>query len=143
MRVPVQTSLGIAVILIVAGEVPDDERLVATAGEEHVRAARQISDQPIELSIEAGQSPRTFPTRLPDWSPSHYDPRGSHASPIAPPCWASGRFEIGGSGASQRQAGGSCLLVGYLQQKSRGRATGRDRRQALGLALVMGKARKP
>ena len=36
--VAVQTPLGVAVRGLVAGEVPDDERLVARAGEEHVGA---------------------------------------------------------------------------------------------------------
>jgi hypothetical protein len=34
----VQTPLGVAVRGLVAGQVPDDERLVARAGEEHVGA---------------------------------------------------------------------------------------------------------
>ena len=33
----VEAALGVSVVRVVAGEVPDDERLVAAAGEEHVR----------------------------------------------------------------------------------------------------------
>lgn len=40
MGVAVEAALGIAVRGLVAGQVPDDERLVARAGEEHVRAGR-------------------------------------------------------------------------------------------------------
>jgi hypothetical protein len=42
MRVTVQTPLGVAVCGLVAGQVPDDERLVARAREEHVGAARTL-----------------------------------------------------------------------------------------------------
>lgn len=37
VRVAVEAPLGVAVVRVVAGEVPDDERLVTAAGEEHVR----------------------------------------------------------------------------------------------------------
>ena len=37
MRVAVEAPLGVPVVRVVAGEVPDDERLVTAAGEEHVR----------------------------------------------------------------------------------------------------------
>ena len=40
MRVTVEASLGVAVRGLVAGKVPDDERLVATSREKHVRAGR-------------------------------------------------------------------------------------------------------
>ena len=43
VRVPVQTSLGIPIVLIVTSQIPDDERLITTAGEEHVRAAVDTS----------------------------------------------------------------------------------------------------
>lgn len=36
MRVTVQRSLGVSVGALVAGQVPDDESLVARTGEEHV-----------------------------------------------------------------------------------------------------------
>jgi hypothetical protein len=39
--VAVQTPLGVAVRGLVAGQVPDDERLVARAGQEHVGAGRK------------------------------------------------------------------------------------------------------
>ena len=38
MGVPLQAALGITVGLLVAGEVPDDQGLVATAREQHVGA---------------------------------------------------------------------------------------------------------
>lgn len=38
--VAVEAPLGVAVRGLVAGQVPDDERLVARAGEKHVRAGR-------------------------------------------------------------------------------------------------------
>jgi len=36
MRVAVQASFWVAVVLVVAGEVPNDEGFVPAAGEEHV-----------------------------------------------------------------------------------------------------------
>ena len=39
MRVAVQAALGITVVLVVAGQVPDDERLVTAARKEHVGAS--------------------------------------------------------------------------------------------------------
>jgi hypothetical protein len=41
VRVAVQTALRVAVRRLVAGEVPDDERLVPGCGQEHVRAGRK------------------------------------------------------------------------------------------------------
>jgi hypothetical protein len=40
VRVAVEAAFGVAVRRLVARQVPDDERLVARAREEHVRAAR-------------------------------------------------------------------------------------------------------
>ena len=39
MRVTVKTSFGVAVVLVVAGEVPDDESLVTATREKHIWAA--------------------------------------------------------------------------------------------------------
>lgn len=36
-----ERSLGVAVLGLVTGEVPDDQSLVSASGEEHVGAARQ------------------------------------------------------------------------------------------------------
>lgn len=41
MGVAVQAPLGVAVRGLVAGQVPDDERLVARAGKEHVGAGQE------------------------------------------------------------------------------------------------------
>ena len=41
MRVPVETSLGVAVVLVIAGQVPDDEGLVTASRKKHV-GTRQI-----------------------------------------------------------------------------------------------------
>ena len=41
MRVTLQTALGVTVGLLVAGKVPDDQVLVATAREQHVGAKLQ------------------------------------------------------------------------------------------------------
>ena len=41
--VTVEAALGVAVGLLVAGEVPDDERLVARTGQKHVRAVRRLA----------------------------------------------------------------------------------------------------
>ena len=38
VRVTLQGSLGVAILRLVAGEVPDDEGLVSARGEEHVGA---------------------------------------------------------------------------------------------------------
>lgn len=38
VRVSVEAPLGVSVRGLVAGEVPDDQRLVAGSGQEHVRA---------------------------------------------------------------------------------------------------------
>ena len=38
MRVTLEAALGVTVGLLVAGKVPDDQRLVATAREQHVGA---------------------------------------------------------------------------------------------------------
>jgi hypothetical protein len=46
----VQTPLGVAVRGLVAGQVPDDERLVARAGEEHVGAVA-VSQHRAQCSI--------------------------------------------------------------------------------------------
>lgn len=42
VRVAVERSLGVTVLGLVTGEVPDDQSLVAGAGEEHVRARYQL-----------------------------------------------------------------------------------------------------
>lgn len=43
VRVPVQTALGVAVVAtVLARQVPNDERLVATSREKHVRAMRAV-----------------------------------------------------------------------------------------------------
>ena len=39
MRVAVERSLGVAVLRLVPGQVPDDESLVSATGKEHVGAA--------------------------------------------------------------------------------------------------------
>jgi hypothetical protein len=41
--VTVEATFGVTVRGLVAGEVPDDERLVAGSGQEHVRAARGLA----------------------------------------------------------------------------------------------------
>ena len=38
MRVTVETSLGVSIVLVVTGEVPDDESLVTATREKHVWA---------------------------------------------------------------------------------------------------------
>jgi hypothetical protein len=38
MRVAMKRSLGITVLRLVAGKVPDDQGLITTTGQEHVRA---------------------------------------------------------------------------------------------------------
>lgn len=38
MGVSVEASLGVPVCSIITGQVPDDKRLVATGGEEHIGA---------------------------------------------------------------------------------------------------------
>lgn len=45
MRVTVERSLGVTVLRLVAGEVPDDQRLVTRGGQEHVGAggAQKVS----------------------------------------------------------------------------------------------------
>lgn len=40
MRVAVETPLGVTVRGLVAGQIPDDERLVTRTGQEHVGAGR-------------------------------------------------------------------------------------------------------
>ena len=54
VRVAVEAPLGVAVVRVVAGEVPDDERLVAAAGEEHVRVlqARGQRGHPAAVAFE-------------------------------------------------------------------------------------------
>lgn len=44
MRVAVQTSLGITVRGLIAGKVPDNERLIAGTRKEHVRAGYMLAD---------------------------------------------------------------------------------------------------
>ena len=46
-----QTPLGVAVRGLVAGQVPDDEGLVARTGEKHVRANRKSVLRAMSLSI--------------------------------------------------------------------------------------------
>lgn len=43
MGMAVQASLGVSVGSLIAGQVPDDESLVAGGGEEHVRATIAVS----------------------------------------------------------------------------------------------------
>ena len=51
MGVTLEAALGVTVGLVVAGEVPDDQSLVATAREQHVGAKierkRYMSENPI------------------------------------------------------------------------------------------------
>lgn len=42
VRVAVQRALGVTVLGLIAGEVPDDQGLVTRGGQEHVRAAAGI-----------------------------------------------------------------------------------------------------
>jgi hypothetical protein len=58
--VAVQRSLGVAVLRLVASEVPDDQGLVTAAGEEHVGAIENWSVC-IGVVFERGQ--RTSPKR--------------------------------------------------------------------------------
>lgn len=41
MRVAVQRALGVAVLRLIAGQVPDDQGLVSATGQEHVGAVEE------------------------------------------------------------------------------------------------------
>lgn len=62
MRVTVERSLGVTVLSLVTGEVPDDQGLVAGGGEEHVGASCLLVF--LHVSIEVlKQFQRTSPWR--------------------------------------------------------------------------------
>lgn len=86
-----ETSFGISVILVISRKVPYDQCLITAAGEKHVGV------------FEAGckrSHPRAIVSRLcgylratPEVQTILSDPRGFHALPIVPPCWAMSREE--------------------------------------------------
>jgi hypothetical protein len=58
VRVALEAALGVTVGLLVAGKVPDDQGLVATAREQHVGAIRNIQ---VRIYLSRAQSmPKVF-----------------------------------------------------------------------------------
>jgi hypothetical protein len=49
--VTVERSLGVTVLRLVAGKVPDDQGLVAGSGQEHVGAGRELVSCKISISF--------------------------------------------------------------------------------------------
>lgn len=58
MGVTLEAALGVTVGLLVAGQVPDDQVLVATAREQHVGARRRKKQVRNQLSISKHRGPR-------------------------------------------------------------------------------------
>lgn len=68
MGVALQGSLGVAVLRLVAGEVPDDQGLVSATGQEHVGAVFPVSLTDGTSAIrEEPRGCRTSPWRWPSW----------------------------------------------------------------------------
>lgn len=68
VRVTLERSLGVTVLGLVAGEVPDDESLVSGARQEHVGAeARSVSERVHRATRCARRSRHTSPSRWPSW----------------------------------------------------------------------------
>ncbi len=65
--VTVKASFGVAVVGVVAGKVPYDEGFVAAGGEEHVRAACELSVSPSVASDAAIIASPTSPGTWPSW----------------------------------------------------------------------------
>lgn len=64
MGVTVERALGVTVLGLVAGEVPDDESLVSATGEEHVGAVSKVSDcsRRRNSAVFGHTSPSTWPS---------------------------------------------------------------------------------
>ena len=55
MGVALQAALGVAVSLLIAGEVPDDQGLVARARQQHVGAKSRFQSQSLNLICEISE----------------------------------------------------------------------------------------
>jgi len=62
--VTVEAALGVTVGGLVAGQVPDDERLVTATGEQHVGACPSVS---LIVSHSDTLLRRTSPAKSPSW----------------------------------------------------------------------------
>lgn len=49
MRMAVEAPLGVSVCGVITGQVPDDQGLIATGGQEHIRA--NIMIQPVRIPL--------------------------------------------------------------------------------------------
>lgn len=61
MVVTVEAALGVTVVGIIAGQVPDDQALVARSGEEHVGAVKSLE---FEKTSSPGRRRRKCPVSL-------------------------------------------------------------------------------